>query len=410
MSDESASASPEPQSSSSRSGRSPVEKVIWCIIAVIILGLGLELYAKTSYENTMAAVDDAFNRSKAGAQHLSDVQKLISGLTRYGTPVQTKSASSQEEVEVTWLSPSNKYSFTLVLEKGSDDPVVAWYKMGADNWATDPHTVTTDDVPTQDGMSTDDPTAGVMGSAPGGGAGGGQGGGGGGGGGGRGRRPRGLVGILGEEAVVAELNLTPEQKEQVEKLADAPPMDFRAIQEAPPEQRAMMLETARTNSEAAVKAFLDEAQFTRVWQIDLQRTGLAAVARKDVSTQLNLTDEQNAKLAEITAEADAARSAAMQERNFSAMGEIREQTEQKIQELLTDDQKDQWKELLGPPGPEPPARGGAGGGGGGFGGGGGGGGGQRGSGGDSGRPQRPASDDADGATPAAEPGSASSGQ
>ena len=217
MSDESASASPEPQQSSSRSGRSPIEKAVWCIIALVIFGLGLELYAKTSYENTMAAIDDVFNQPHPEPQHLSDVQKLISGLTRYGTAVQSESTSTQEEVKVTWLSPSNKYAFTLVLEKGSDDPVVAWYKMGGENWVTDPHSVPPVDSTADSGASPDDMAGMMMG---GGGAGapgeheaeGGQPGGGGGGqGGGRGRRQRGLLGILGEEAVIAEISLTPEQ-------------------------------------------------------------------------------------------------------------------------------------------------------------------------------------------------------
>ena len=80
----------------------------------------------------------------------------------------------------------------------------------------------------------------------------------------------------------------------------------------------------------------------------------------------------------------------MQERNFGAISEIREQTSSKIGALLTDDQKEQWKELLGPPGPEAPQRGN-------FGGGGGGGPGS----GDGGRPRRPATDDSSDSEPAA---------
>jgi uncharacterized spore protein YtfJ len=257
MSDESASASPEPQQSSSRSGRSPIEKAIWCIIALVIFGLGLELYAKTSYENTMAAIDDVFNKPVPEPQHLSDIQKLISGLTRYGSPVQSKK-QSQEDVKVTWLSPTNKYSFTLVLEKGGNDPIVAWYKMGAENWVTDPHLGPTEEIPADQGMSPMDmanmPMGGGGGGPPGDPTAAGRQGGGGGGGGGRARRPRGLVGILTEESVLAELELTSEQKEKVDELANAPQMDFRAIMEASPEQRAEMQETARASTEASVNS------------------------------------------------------------------------------------------------------------------------------------------------------------
>ncbi len=410
MSDESTSHSPEPQQSSSRSGRSPFEKAIWCIIALVIFGLGLELYAKTSYEDTMAAFDDVFNQPHPEPQHLSDVQKLISGLTRQGAAVQSESTSTQEEVKVTWLSPSNKYAFTLVLEKGNDDPVVAWYKMGGENWVTDPHSVPPVDSTADSGASPDDMAGMMMGG--GGGAGapgeheaeGGQPGGGGGQGGGRGRRPRGLLGILGEEAVIAEISLTPEQTEKVDGLAESIQVDFGALRDASPEERNAIFEKSRVDTEAAVKEVLDEAQFIRVWQIDLQRTGLGAVARADVAAQLNLTDEQNVKLAEIIAEGNEARSAAMQERNFGAISEIREQTSSKIEALLTDDQKEQWKEQLGPPGPEPPQRGSFGGGGGGGRGGFGGGGAP--GGGDSGRPRRPAADDAGDSEPAADGNSA----
>lgn len=388
MSDESTASSPEPQQPGSRPSRSPIEKVIWCILALVILGLGLELYAKTSYENTMEALDDVFNQPKPEPQHLSDVQKLISGLTRDGAAVQGKKPS-QEEVKVTWLSPSNKYSFTLVLEKGGDDPIVAWYKMGADNWVTDPHSGPTEEIPADEGTSplamADMPMGGGGGAPPGdptasgggessGGSQGGE----------RGRRPRGLLGILGEEAVISEISLTPEQTEKLDGMAESLQIDFGALRNASSEERAAIFEKSRTDTEAAVKEVLNESQFTRVWQIDLQRTGLSALARQDVVAQLNLTDEQNAKLAEIVAQGNSDRNAAIQERNFGAMGEIREQTEAKIDALLTDDQKEQWKELLGPSGPEPPQRRG-------FGGGGGPGGSGRG--GDSGRPQRPAADD-----------------
>ena len=400
MSDESTSHSPEPQPSRSRSGRSPVEKVIWCVIALVIFGLGLELYAKTSYENTMAAIDDVFNQPHPAPQHLSDVQKLISGLTRQGAAVQSESMSTQEEIKVTWLSPSNKYAFTLVLEKGSDDPVVAWYKMGTDNWLSDPNSVPPVDSTTDPGSPPEGMGGMMMGGGPGGPGGpgghqaeGGQPGGGGGGGGqggGRGRRPRGMLGILGEEAVIAEISLTPEQTEKVAGLGETLQVDFGALQEASAEERASIFEKARTDAEAALKEVLDESQFIRVWQIDLQRTGLGAVARPDVAALLNLTDEQKDKLDEIIAEGNEARSAAMQERNFGAIGGIREQTDAKIEALLTADQKDQWKELLGPPGPEAPQRGN-------FGGGGGGGPGS----GDGGRPRRPATDDSSDSEPAA---------
>ena len=403
MSDESANPSTEPQQAGKRPGRSPVEKIVWVVIALVIAGLGLELYAKNSYEKTMAQLDDVFNMASPGEQRLSDVRKMISGLTSFGTAVQSQKTSSQEEVEVSWLSLSGKYSCTLVLEKGGEDPVVAWYKMD-DAGAAIVYEVTNDnEVPVADyemsgTTAGGDPPAGHGAEgAPGGG---GPGAGGGPGGGGR-RGPRGLLGILGEEDVIAEINLTPEQTEKLNGLADTLQVDFASLREASDEERTAILEKARTDTEGAVKEVLDESQFLRAWQIDLQRTGPSAIARPEVATQLNLTDEQNAKVAEVVAEASAARRAAMEERNFAAMGGIQEQAGQKIDAVLTDAQKEQWKELLGPPGPEPPARGDFGGGPGG-GGPGGFGGGRGGRGGEGERPQRPASDDTEDAAPAAE--------
>lgn len=171
MSAESAGHSSEPSESKTRPSRSPVEKVVWGIIALVILGLGLELYAKNSYENTMATIDEVFNRPHPDAQRLSDVRKLISGLTRSGAPVPSETSSTQEEIEVSWLSPSSKYAFTLVLEKGDEDPVVAWYKMGGENWVADPYAAVGEEVAGQsDGTpSATDMPGGMMDGMPGGG-------------------------------------------------------------------------------------------------------------------------------------------------------------------------------------------------------------------------------------------------
>ncbi|MHC4875232.1 MAG: hypothetical protein ACYTGL_01960 [Planctomycetota bacterium] len=161
MSDEQTASPSEPQESKPRQGRSPVEKVIWLIIVCVIAGLGLELYAKTSYEDSMAALDETFSAEGAAEQRLSEVRNHLAGLTTFAAAVPVEGSSVQEEIKVSWISPTGKYEVTLVVEKGGDDPIVAWYKMGADNWVSDPYDQKNwDTTPVDGGMPATDPMAG----------------------------------------------------------------------------------------------------------------------------------------------------------------------------------------------------------------------------------------------------------
>lgn len=207
-----------------------------------------------------------------------------------------------------------------------------------------------------------------------------QGGGGGGRGFGQGRRGgmRGFGGlaILRDEKVQAELKMTPDQiskletkqQEVQEKTRDLMQGagNFRDMSE---EDRAKLMTKMQDINETAVKDILTNEQLPRFHQLELQQAGPQALTRKDVAEKLKITDEQKAKIKEIQTQTQADTRQAMQDQDFQKLAEIRRSSAEKILAVLTDDQRAQFKEMLGPkfeftprgrrggPGGPPPAAG-----------------------------------------------------
>ncbi len=179
-----------------------------------------------------------------------------------------------------------------------------------------------------------------------------------GGGFGFGRMGGGGANILAMPEVQSELKLSDEQKtkvtDMVTKLRQARQgggQDFRSLS---PEERAKMQADRRAEEEKQVGGILNADQQKRYHQLTLQRQGLSAVLDKPVADELKLTDEQRTKI-------EAARTEQMTEMRSlfqggaggdrTAMREkmmaMQKQMDEKIAAILTDDQKKQWKEMLG---------------------------------------------------------------
>jgi hypothetical protein len=182
-----------------------------------------------------------------------------------------------------------------------------------------------------------------------------------GGGGGRGFGQFGLAGLVQMEPVQKELKLDQEQvtkvKDAVQKVQAKHQDDFAKLRDLPrEEQQPKRQELTRTVNEETLKAISDilkPDQVKRLKQLELQQAGMVAFSRPDVQKALNLTDEQKQKVRSI---ADAAgqemrdifqggAAAGAQEK----IAEMRKKTMEKIQGVLTDDQKKTWKELTGEP-------------------------------------------------------------
>ena len=108
--------------------------------------------------------------------------------------------------------------------------------------------------------------------------------------------------------------------------------------------------------EAAAKELLDDEQFARARELMLQRTGVEALAREDVATELGLDDSQKKQVAELMTELQSS------ERDFGFRASREERDEAKapwkalLQDVLSDEQTGKWEALLGAPpekGPEP---------------------------------------------------------
>jgi hypothetical protein len=104
-----------------------------------------------------------------------------------------------------------------------------------------------------------------------------------------------------------------------------------------------------------VNAILNTDQQKRFKEISLQQQGYSALAQPAVADELKLTDDQKSKLKdilqhqqesmrEIFQSAGGDRAAAQEK-----MQTLRKETDDKIAALLTDDQKTQWKAMLGSP-------------------------------------------------------------
>jgi hypothetical protein len=93
----------------------------------------------------------------------------------------------------------------------------------------------------------------------------------------------------------------------------------------------------------------------RYRQLTLQRLGPAALAESSVQEELKLTQDQRTKVDGIARD----QAAQLREARESAAGdraamrtktaEIRKKTGEKLEALLTEEQKTQWKAMLGAP-------------------------------------------------------------
>lgn len=191
----------------------------------------------------------------------------------------------------------------------------------------------------------------------------------GGGGGGR----RGMMGrqgglqMLRLPTVQTELKMTPEQIAKLDAKQDEVRQSMQGLGggggggQLSPEERQQRMDKIQEIQTKAVNDILDPTQQKRFRQLELQQQGPSALARKDVATELKLTDEQKTKIAAMQQQADADRRSAMQGVDFQSMSteergtlmtkmqDIQKASGEKMAALLTDAQKAQWKEMQGTP-------------------------------------------------------------
>jgi hypothetical protein len=156
--------------------------------------------------------------------------------------------------------------------------------------------------------------------------------------------------------VQAELKLTDEQKTKVTEMLEKQRGQGRGqgFRDLSREEREKQLAERRAAAQKELAAFLNADQLKRYRQLQLQQQGLPALRETALQDELKLTPEQRTKVATILQEQSEEMRSAFggggdRGAARSQMEAIRKKTSEKLEALLTDDQKKRWKEMLGEP-------------------------------------------------------------
>jgi hypothetical protein len=180
--------------------------------------------------------------------------------------------------------------------------------------------------------------------------------------GGGGGGPGGLGALLQNESVQKELSIDKDQvekvKEAVQQVQDKHKDEFAKLRDLSQEERRTkgreLNTTVSTELLKAAGEVLKPDQIKRLKQIELQQIGAQAFSKPEVQTALSLKDDQKEKIKSIT-EASAKEMQELRQDRANAQGNrekmtaIRKETTEKVQAVLTDDQKKAWKDLTGEP-------------------------------------------------------------
>ncbi len=215
------------------------------------------------------------------------------------------------------------------------------------------------------------------------------------GGGGFGMRGGGMVGgvagLLRSEQVQEEIKVTAEQKTKLRAFAEEQGAQMRermgqmfggrdrenreelsdAERQAQREKMMKEFQERAKKAEESIRGMLEAKQFKRLKQIEMQQQGVNALMRPDIAQALGLTEEQQAKMKEVFEgiqkkrqeigeqsrslfqgfrEASEDERAKLREKGeeLRAKGEaLQKESEQKAMGLLTADQKEKLKGLMG---------------------------------------------------------------
>ena len=172
--------------------------------------------------------------------------------------------------------------------------------------------------------------------------------------GGRGPGGRGMASamLLRQEAVQKELGVSAEQLTKLKDVLEAGPGQGgggRNFQDMTDEERQklrdeMVKRTAEQDKK--IGEVLDAKQAARLKQIRLQVSGAMAFMNEDVAKELKITEEQTGKMRDAM---QALRDSAQGGGGAGGFAAMREKMNAKVMEILTDDQKAEYKKMLGEP-------------------------------------------------------------
>ena len=170
--------------------------------------------------------------------------------------------------------------------------------------------------------------------------------------------------VVFREKVLEELKASDEQKDKlmqqlIERIMETGPF-LDSLKDETVVEREKKLEEHRKNAREKLakqlKEVLEPGQLTRLRQVTLQQEGAFALGQDEVRKELKITQEQMMKFMAIMQELHKKVETLVKEAQAGGKPEeIRPKIEQlrkdqapKFEAVLTDDQKKQWKEMLGP--------------------------------------------------------------
>ena len=170
--------------------------------------------------------------------------------------------------------------------------------------------------------------------------------------------------IVFREKVLDELKVSDEQKDKLMQHLMEQIMETGPFLDSLPEtgqEREKKLNEHRKNAREKLAKHLKEVlqpeQLKRLRQVTLQQEGSFALGQDDVRKELKITQEQMKKFMAVVQELQKKVEALVKEAQSGGNPEeirpkiekLRKDHAKKLEAVLTDAQKKQWKELLGPP-------------------------------------------------------------
>jgi hypothetical protein len=170
--------------------------------------------------------------------------------------------------------------------------------------------------------------------------------------------------IVFREKVLDELKVSDDQRDKLMQLAMEQIMQtgpfLESLTETGPEREKKLEEHRRITREKLaknLKEVLQSEQLNRLRQVTLQQEGSFALGRDDVRKDLKITQEQLRQFMiisqdlqrQVEALVKQAQSGGKPEEIRPKIEQLRKDHGKKLEAVLTDAQKKQWKEQLGPP-------------------------------------------------------------
>jgi hypothetical protein len=170
--------------------------------------------------------------------------------------------------------------------------------------------------------------------------------------------------VVFREKVLDELKVSDEQRDKlmqqlIERIMETGPFLDSLKDDTGPDREKKLDEhrkNAREKLAKQMKKVLEPGQLTRLRQVTLQQDGAFALSQDEVRKELKITQEQMMKFMAIMQElhknvqtlVKEAQSGGKPEEIRPKIEQLRNEHAKKLEAVLTDDQKKQWKEMLGP--------------------------------------------------------------